>query len=130
MSKLETPLTHWYWRQTGGLLIEEFPLVAKGTDNSPRWADGLIALGEPTEISTQKDFDIEGLDVIVVQTKARRLGMNLMGQCLFSLTLVKQLRPKLAVSVALCTQDDAVLRPLLEIHPDCQVVVCPEDLDE
>ena len=128
MSKLETPLTRWYWRQTGGLLIEEFPLVAKGPDNSPRWADGLIVLGEPNGINAQKDFDIEGRDVIVVQTKARRLGMNLMGQCLFSLSLVKQLRPKTALSVALCTQDDPILRPLLEIHPGCQVVVCPEGI--
>ena len=128
MSKRETPLTHWYWRQTGGLLIEEFPLVAKGADNSPRRADGLIVLGEPNEISAQKDFDVEGRDVIVVQTKARRLGMNLMGQCLFSLALVKQLRPTSAMSVALCTQDDAILRPLLEIHPGCQVVVCPEGI--
>ena len=28
MSKLETPMTRYFWRQTGGLLVEEFCLVS------------------------------------------------------------------------------------------------------
>jgi hypothetical protein len=30
MSKHETPMTRWYWRQVGGTLIEEFVAVEKG----------------------------------------------------------------------------------------------------
>jgi hypothetical protein len=29
MSKRETPMTRWYWQQTGGTLIEKF-VVVKG----------------------------------------------------------------------------------------------------
>jgi hypothetical protein len=35
---------------------------------------------------------VEGQDVVVVQTKNRRLGMSLMGQGLFSLHLVERLK--------------------------------------
>jgi hypothetical protein len=43
MSKLETPLTHWYWRQPGGLLIEESPLVALAEELGPQIANELRA---------------------------------------------------------------------------------------
>jgi hypothetical protein len=29
MSKLETPMTRWYWHQVGGTLIEEFCAVRR-----------------------------------------------------------------------------------------------------
>ena len=63
------------------------------------------------------------------QTKASRLGMNLMGQCLFSRDLVIGLGAKTVRSIALCTQDDFTLRPLLEQHQGCEVVVFDGDLD-
>ncbi len=46
-----------------------------------------------------------------------------MGQTLFSLQLVKALGPTFAIAVALCTADDAVLRPRLEAHEGCFVEV-------
>lgn len=118
-------MTRWFWQQTGGLLIEEFPLVKRGVNNSSRFADGLIVLGEPNGISASRDFDIRGRDVIVVQSKAKRLGMYLMGQCVFSLELVKSFDPVSARSVAVCSKDDLVLRELLERHEGCSVVVYP-----
>lgn len=123
MSKHETPLTRWYWQQVGGLLVEEFPLVKGSKGASPRFLDGLIVLGEETEISKVRDFPIEGRDVVAIQTKASRLGMYLMGQCVFSLELVKRLNPLSVRSVALCTGDDAVMRPMLEAIEGCEVVV-------
>ncbi len=92
-------------------------------DQGKRHLDGLIVLGEPKSISASKNFDIRGKDVIVIQTKAKRLGMYLMGQCLFSRDLVLQFGVNSVRSVALCTQDDATLRPLLEAHEGCEVVV-------
>lgn len=65
MSKLETPVTRWYWQQIGGLLIQEFLLVRRGAGSAPRYADGLIVLGEPNRISAQRDFDLRGRDVVV-----------------------------------------------------------------
>lgn len=49
--------------------------------------------------------------------------MYLMGQCVFSLELVKRLNPLSVRSVALCTGDDAVMRPMLEAIEGCEVVV-------
>jgi hypothetical protein len=123
VSKHETPMTRWYWQQVGGLLIEEYTLVRRSPTNAPRYADGLIVLGEPTQISSTRTFDIAGRDVIAVQAKAKRLGLLLMGQCLFSRDLVRAMGPTSVRSVALCTRDDAVLRPLLEAHEGCEVVI-------
>lgn len=123
MSKNETPLTRWYWQQIGGLLIEEFLMVKRSPTNAPRHLDGLIVLGEPTALAETRSFDITDRDVIVVQTKAKRLGMLLMGQCLFSRDLVRAMGARSVRSVALCTADDSVLRPLLESHEGCDVVI-------
>lgn len=87
-------------------------------------------LGEPTSRTTSKDFDLRGRDVVVIQTKAKRLGLYLMGQCLFSRDLVLELGAKSVRSIALCTKDDAVLRPLLEAHEGCEVVVFDGDLSQ
>ena len=123
MSKKETPLTRWYWKQVGGLLIEEFQIVEGTGASSPRYADGLIVLGEPPAISTTRHVDIADRDVIVIQTKVSRLGMSLMGQVLFSKQLVEKMGPRSVRSVALCTKDDAMLRPLLEAFDGCEVVI-------
>jgi len=130
LSKLETLLTRWYWEKIGGLLIEEFPVVRDAPGQGKRFLDGLIVLGEPTSRTTTMDFDIRGRDVIVIQTKAKRLGMYLMGQCLFSRDIALSLGVKSVRSVAICTQDDAVLRPLIEAHEGCEVVVFDGDLKE
>ena len=125
MSLHETPMTRWYWEQVGGLLIEEFMVVPRMDHQARRLVDGLIVLGEEKRIAHQKAFNIAGRDVIIVQSKNRRLGMPLMGQCLFSRDLVLRLSPSSVRSVAVCTHDDEILRPLLESHEGCEVVVYP-----
>ena len=48
-----------------------------------------------------------------MQTKAKRRGMYLMGQALFSRVLVKKhCSPRSLRTVALCGADDAVLHPI------------------
>lgn len=59
----------------------------------------------------------------MVQAKAKRLGMYLMGQALFSAELVERLEPRSVRSVALCRKDDAVMRPMLERFKGMEVVV-------
>ena len=127
MSKRETPMTRWYWQQVGGLLIEEFQVVSQSEGQGRRLVDGLIVHGEPTQVAVSRQFDVAGRDVTVVQAKARRLGMPLMGQCLFSRDLLQSLGARTVQSVALCTADDLVLRPLLEQHDGCLVQVVPSD---
>jgi hypothetical protein len=90
MSKNETPLTRRYWEQVGGTLVEEFPAVFRGTRNAQRLLDGLIIQGESKVIAKAKEITIKGKNITVLQTKANRLGMNLMGQAIISKKLMER----------------------------------------
>jgi len=114
MSKYETPLTRRFWDEVGGTLIEEFPAVLRGKNNSQRLMDGVIILDSETKIASWKDISLKNQDIIVIQTKAHRLGMYLMGQAFFSKELMKKFEPKSIRSVIVCTKDDSVMRPLAE----------------
>jgi hypothetical protein len=64
--------------------------------------------------------------VIVVQTKKGRLRMTLMGQVVFSQKLMyRNYKPRRVRSIALCEEDDDVLRPMLEAFEDVEVVIAP-----
>jgi hypothetical protein len=130
MSLRETRMTVWYWEQVGGALIEEFMATPKQEGQGRRLLDGLIVLGEPKQrLPVGSRFNIEGRDVIVIQTKNSRLGMYLMGQTLFSAQLIKRFfNPRSVQSVALCAKNDLVLQPMLEIYEGCKVVVCPPEI--
>lgn len=128
MSKHETPMTRWYWRQEGGTLIEEFEVVKRTNENSRRVLDGVIIKNAEFRIAKQSEVSLEGKDIIVIQTKASRLGMYLMGQAFFSRQLIMNFKPKSVKSVALCNRDDAVLRPILEQYEGMEVVVYPPQL--
>ena len=114
MSKHETPLTRKYWQSIGGTLVEEFPVVRRTTTCAQRLLDGLIVLDGKNRIANADEISIEGMDVIVLQTKANRLGMNLMGQAFFSRELVKVFQPKSIRTVSICAQDDSVLHALCD----------------
>ena len=111
MSKNETPLIRKYWRQIGGTLIEEFLVVRRSEHNGQRLIDAVIIPDE---------------DIICVQAKTGTLGMYLMGQALFSPELLQRFKPKKVTSVALCTKDDNVLRPLLERYNIQVVIITPD----
>jgi hypothetical protein len=123
MSKRETPLTRRYWKSVGGTLIEEFAAVPRGPDHGPRTLDGVIIKGGSKRIARKSEVDLKGKDIIVVQTKASRLGMNLAGQTLFSRELMKKYKPRTIRSVAVCTKGDSVLEPLLTRFKNVEVVV-------
>jgi len=60
---------------------------------------------------------LSGRDLIVVQTKASRLSMYLLGQALFSPELINhRFSPRSVRTVALCGADDAILHPIAERH--------------
>ena len=128
MSKLETPLTRRYWRSVGGTLMEEFRAVRASATQGRRDLDGVIILGGPSRILDRAEHstvDLRGKDIVVVQTKAGRLGMYLLGQALFSGELMRAFAPRTIVSVAVCQRDDAVLRPIAEKYGI--EVVCYDD---
>ena len=131
MSKHETPMTRWYWRTVNkrqGLLIEEFPAVKRdGTaGKNKRHIDGIIVLGEKAERRGPRKGDrelVEGKRVIVIQSKARRLGMSLIGQVVVSRELLKDLKAKVVKSVGVCREDDQILRAVLGRFKKCEAVV-------
>ena len=132
MSLNETPMTRWYWREIlkRGTLIEEYVAVERGENdsNAPRFMDGLVILDGPFEISGDVRRDVQGKDVVVIQSKNKRLGMYLMGQALFSRELLLKKGARSVRSVAVCRKDDKVLRPLLLAHPGIEVVICPAEV--
>lgn len=126
MSKRETPLTRAYWQDIGGTLIEEFRMVKRSDNQGQRLADAVILPNEETITAHWSEVEIEGKDIIVVQTKAYRLSLTLMGQIVFSVELMKQFNPASVKGVVLCTANDEALYPLLKGYP-IEVVVINED---
>jgi hypothetical protein len=125
MSKHETWRTRKYWEQVGGLLIEEFTAVKGTKSQSRRLIDGLIVLNEEKVIHNEKSYNIEGKDVIVIQTKSGRLGMSLLGQAYFSKFLIERYKPRSIKCVAICRRTDAVLKELAKAH-QVEVIEIPD----
>ena len=123
MSKRETPLTRRYWKSVGGTLIEEFEAIPLGSDHGKRLIDAIIVQEGPTRIAKKSEVDLKGKDIIVIQTKATRLGMYLMGQAIISKELMKRFKPRSIKSVAICTKEDSVLEPLLRKFKNIEVVI-------
>ena len=101
--------------------------MSRGKDCSNRVIDGVIVKGEEFRIARKAEIDLSGKDIVVVQTKASRLGMSLMGQAFFSAQLLKRFEPRSIESVALVAKDDAVLRLLFEQYDGMRVVICPPE---
>lgn len=123
MSKKETPLTRRYWREVGGTLIEEFPAVKASPDNGKRFLDAVIVINGENKIAKFNEISIKGKDIIVVQTKAKRLGMYLMGQAIISPKLLRKFKPRSIKSVAICIKGDSVLEPILKQYNNIELVV-------
>ena len=126
MSKHETSMTRWYWKQVGGMLVEDYVVVEEGADCGRRVLDAVIFPAGENRVAGQAEAPVEGKDVIVLSTKVGRMGMNLVGQALVSAQLLTRLGARTVESVALCGKDDSVLRPLLEQYPGMKVVVCSQ----
>ena len=125
MSKHETPLTAGFWLTVAnGAFVPEYPLVRRAGDCGARYADAVIFPGEPHRRASAFEYPtVTGRDVIVVQTKAARMGMYLMGQALFSARLVLAQGAASVRSILLCLRADSALMPLLEPFPDVEVWV-------
>jgi hypothetical protein len=128
MSLHETPMIRWYWEQVGGTLIEEFHAVRSSPTNARRHLDAVIIRGGERRTARSREVSLADKDVIVVQAKALRLGMYLMGQVLFSARLIERFQPRSVLSVALVRYDDSVMRELLEAYPGMKVEICPAEV--
>ena len=123
MSLRENPITEAFWVQiAGGAFIPEYPLVKPTKSQGARRADAVILPDEQTRRAKYTDYPtLQGRSVVVVQTKASRLGMYLMGQVVFSLELCRKLGASKVKSVALCTASDDVLEPLLKAYAEVEL---------
>jgi len=90
------------------------PLVAaKAGRQGRRLTDALIIPDGGHREAHWRDIDIDGQDVIVVQTKAARLCMYLLDQAVFSPRLLAaNWTPRSIRSLALCLADDEALPDL------------------
>lgn len=127
MSKHETWRTRKYWESIGGLLIEEFLAIRLNRKDGigKRLIDGVIVLGEEKNIQIGGTYDLASKDVIVIQSKANRLGMYLMGQAYFSREILKRFNPKSIKTVAICAKSDPEMEKLCKKF-GIEVVVIPE----
>jgi hypothetical protein len=128
MSLRETPLIIKYWQRIGGTLIEEYPVVSTSADHGYRRIDAVIIPDGENIKAKSNEVSLAGKDIICVQAKCERLGMYLMGQAIFSKKLLEMFcKPRSVLSVALCTADDNILRPLLEEYNNVEVVIIERD---
>jgi hypothetical protein len=123
MSKHETKMTRWYKRThyPEGYLIEEFMALKSGRRNGRRLMDGIIIFRKPPR--KKKDLELrKGEEVVVIQSKNRRLGMGLIGQVIVSHHLVSKLGVKIIKSVGVCRGIDEEMLEALRRHPRCDAV--------
>lgn len=132
MSVHETPLTVGYWQNLGeGTLYEEFPVVkAQRGVQERRVVDGLVVLGTspcrvpegPAGRGARAAANLNGQDVVVIQTKATRLNPHVFGQALLSMDLIRQRwSPRSLRSVLICVRDDAELAPIVGRYPELEL---------
>lgn len=100
-------------------------VVPGGPDRGRRLLDGLILPDGPHEIRSSGEVDVKGQDVVVVQTKANRLGMYLLGQAFFSARLIESFSPRSIRTVAICIKGDAVLEPIARKYGVEVVIYAP-----
>jgi hypothetical protein len=124
--KPEEKLVTDYWNWRGGALIREYEMVKGNRAEAVqfRWIDAILITNDAKKELTRDRLDqrrlTENDEVEFIQAKAHPLGMGLMGQALFSRSLMnKKMRnqsPAWKVKsrrwIALCKQFDAELGAL------------------
>jgi len=112
-----------YWRKIGGTLVERFPICGPGVTHGAHYAEAIILPGNETRRAKPDEIQIDGQDVVVVQTNDG-LGMWVSGQAVFTLELLRRhFRPRSSRSFAVVRRDDEVIRGLYDESPDVEPVV-------
>jgi hypothetical protein len=104
MSKRETPMTRRYWERVRGTLLEEYLIVPSSPGVGRRMIDAVIIEDSDHRIaSCGESVSLDGHDIVIVQTKALRLGIYLLGQAFFSRELIKDRFAPRSVRTIACT---------------------------
>jgi hypothetical protein len=114
-------MTRWYAKAyyAKGFLMEEYLAQPQGEKSAKRLLDGVIVFRKPFV----KRKLIKGEQVVVIQSKNRRLGMGLIGQVIVSRDLLKSKGFKVIESVGVCAEMDNVLQRLLRKYRRCRAAV-------
>jgi hypothetical protein len=126
----ERPVTEEFWlTELGGqgTLYEEFPAVRRRPGVQSRKLDGVVVLGDPDQaVIRHKERLLDGQDIVIIQTKVKRLNPPLFGQALLSQHLIElSWTPHSVRSVLLCTEDDPEMRAVTDQFPDLEVYIRP-----
>jgi hypothetical protein len=114
MSKHEKPLIDKFWDRIGGTIVYEFPMTKRTPKVSTRLLDALIIPSDEKKVSSANDVEIKNKEIIIIQAKANRLGMNVLGQAFFSRELMKKFKPDTIRCVVICKRDDEELHQLAD----------------
>ena len=131
MSKHEDPMIFEYWNKMGGTLCKDFKIIEGDETSGPRTLDAVILPDGPKNQVYWRDISLRDQRTVIIQAKAKRLSMYLMGQTLFSAEIVKRFsNPRSIRSIALCKEDDPILGPLLidvskKVGVDMEIVTDP-----
>ena len=123
-------MTRSYWERhpEKGTLYLEYPIYG-------RRIDGLVVLdgnNSKEAVSAKrapKLAELSGKQVIVLQTKRKKLGMGVAGQTIISKTLLEQAGVKVVAAVAICQAiDEKILEALKKHGCDAAVEADPKEL--
>lgn len=117
MVKMETALTRLLWRELGGTLYEDFPLLVRGRSNAnaPRNLHGLIDKGGPFEIRKRFSGSMAKKDVVAIIAKSKGAGVFTTVEALSAVRLVdRQHQPHSIEGYIVCLEEDEMLRAVLQ----------------
>jgi hypothetical protein len=119
-TRKETPITVAWWEQElrgAGTLYEEAAIVRRRRDvQEVRRADGVVVLDEPAGYRRDPRGmpDLNGKEIVVIQTKAMPLNAYVFGQALLSPQLISQSwSPRKIRTVLLCLADQPELSSVI-----------------
>jgi hypothetical protein len=111
-----------YWRQRGGTLVTNYPLMKRDGSSASRKADALLLLDGPSRRASPAEVpSLEGQRVEVIVSVPGRNGMYSAGAALVNLELVRRRGARAARAVILCRSADAAMAEVLTGFTDIGV---------
>lgn len=132
-TRKETPITTGWWEEElkgAGTLYEELAIASRQVPlQEVRRADGVVILDDPPgrRCRPRGMLDLDGKEIVVIQTKAMPLNAQVFGQALLSPRLISQSwHPKNIRTVLLCLADQPELSSVIaRFFPEVELWVRP-----
>ena len=117
-NQYEPKMTKAYWakRREKGTLYLEYPICGRRIDGLIVLDDGNTSKEPKSAKHAPKLDELRGKQVIVLQTKRKKLGMGVAGQAIVSRALLILKGIHVRESVALCLEIDPTILPVLKLY--------------